>query len=665
VLSRGLAAGVVLVALVFGLVAQSNEREMRRRLDAASESLRQSKAAYVHAETGRLNELATLELRHEPAATLRHAAASFELAHDPALDVLAWHARSLGVSVSLPGLSGPVTSVSVAPHWIAAASGDAAVVLARAATDHVLLDLKDGGAGRITALAFSPDGGALAIGRGSGDVSLGRAPTFAMGGSWHCEGGVEELAWPTGESLSAVCRAGTEARSTLTIDVPAGQSRVAPMPPVPAPRRQGAALLVSSEGPGASLAIDENHMAELRAPGLARAFEAEVAAPAFAWVPARHAAALVARTGEVLVVSLATLGVVARLESPRHEIVSLAADPQGEWIVAGATDGAVQAFDLEQAAVVVTQGRLDPPPVCGLSPDGSAVACASADSLAVRVVERSSGVARPPSRTSAPAAVDAIGLGSDGRSVFTLAGGELRRDGRLVPGLSGVTKLSVADGHVALALVDAAGHAALAVGPLDLEAAPAPSSLPAAITALAWGAHGSRLLVATADRRVRVFSPSPAGAVELDSLDVPSPAAISAVAGADEGEKIVVGTEAGDVFFTASRSDPLRRVASLHAPIGCLSVAEGGRAVVASADRTAFVVDGDTGLSFALGTSSSPVAACSRSPAEDRFSFVDRDGTTWLKALDLADVGASYVPADPADVPTLAAWKGLPVGLGR
>jgi hypothetical protein len=58
-------------------------------------------------------------------------------------------------------------------------------------------------------------------------------------------------------------------------------------------------------------------------------------------------------------------------------------------------------------------------------------------------------------------------------------------------------------------------------------------------------------------------------------------------------------------------------------------------------------------------------ARCSRSPNEDRFSFVNDDGTTWLKALDLAGVSESYVPTDPLKAPTLDGWKGLPVGLVR
>ena len=59
---------------------------------------------------------------------------------------------------------------------------------------------------------------------------------------------------------------------------------------------------------------------------------------------------------------------------------------------------------------------------------------------------------------------------------------------------------------------------------------------------------------------------------------------------------------------------------------------------------------------------------CARSPFADRFSFVDRDGTAWLEALDLSGVAAAYVPPDPADraaVPTLEGWRGLPVGLGQ
>jgi hypothetical protein len=134
--ARSLVAGAVLVALSYGVVAKSHEREMRRRLDAANARLAERKAMYVRAETGRLNDLTAFELAHDPAAAIRHATASYELEHDPTLDPMAWNARALGVAVALPAMKGPVTAVQVTAHSIAAVGGGSVQVLATASSRH-------------------------------------------------------------------------------------------------------------------------------------------------------------------------------------------------------------------------------------------------------------------------------------------------------------------------------------------------------------------------------------------------------------------------------------------------------------------------------------------------------------------------------------------------
>ena len=87
--------------------------------------------------------------------------------------------------------------------------------------------------------------------------------------------------------------------------------------------------------------------------------------------------------------------------------------------------------------------------------------------------------------------------------------------------------------------------------------------------------------------------------------------------------------------------------------------------LVASADQRVTVLDGDTGLAFQFPATSSPVVRCARSPGEDRFSFVDADGTTWLKAFDFGDVNTSYVPLDTSEPWGAPEWRGLPVDLVR
>jgi WD40 repeat protein len=183
-------------------------------------------------------------------------------------------------------------------------------------------------------------------------------------------------------------------------------------------------------------------------------------------------------------------------------------------------------------------------------------------------------------------------------------------------------------------------------------------------TVIAWTARGSRLLVASQDGKVRLVDASGAASAEVATL--PTNDRIRAMAGSDDGQEIVVGTESGDVFLASPKAPSLIRVAELHGPVGCLAVAQAGRAIVASGGHRVFVIDGETRRKFELlnpAPGASPIVGCSRSPAGDRFSFVDADGATWLKALDLGDVATSYIPVDPRHVPTVEHWRGLPIDL--
>ncbi len=665
VVVRSLTTGVVLALLAYGLVARSNETELRRRLDVARASLREKTSAYVQAETGRLNELAALEIQRDPGGSLRHAAASHELEHDRTLDVMAWNARAMGVAIALPGLGGPVASVRVAPRtrWIAAAGPDAVQLLSADSSDHVVLPVDRSTSGSPRALGFSDDGQSLVVGLSTGAIMVGKAPGFDLREVGRCDGSVQEVDWTTSGILVADCRSVAGARRVVHVDVASGQ-----MTPVLALPGDPTALEQSTNGAGATLTIDTRHVAELRVPGRPRPLEIEVATAAVAWIPARDALALVGPSGDVLLVSLATLDVIARIPSPGHELVALGADPAGEWLVGGARDGAVLAFNLEQGSVAVTQGRVVPAPsTCGLSPDGGDVVCAAGGNALVRVVLRSRGVPRPPSMFALPVPPDAIAVGAGGAPVFAIAGGAVTRDGRTMPPLLARGELAaVGDRLVAIAGTSADGRASVAVAPLSPGDSPLPPmALPGPVTAFAWSSDGARLSVATADRKLRTLGMSKGALVALSSLDLPSGAVVRALAVSDDGSRTAMGMETGEVFLVSREGGAARKVADLHAPVRCLAVAHAGRALVASGDRRVSVIDGDTGLAFALSTTSSPVARCARSPGEDRFSFVEDDGTTWLKALDLADVADSYVPQDPANAPALAAWKGLPVWLVR
>ena len=255
-----------------------------------------------------------------------------------------------------------------------------------------------------------------------------------------------------------------------------------------------------------------------------------------------------------------------------------------------------------------------------------------------------------------PVPPDAIAVGAGGAPVFAIAGGAVTRDGRTMPPLLARGELAaVGDRLVAIAGTSADGRASVAVAPLSPGDSPLPPmALPGPVTAFAWSSDGARLSVATADRKLRTLGMSKGALVALSSLDLPSGAVVRALAVSDDGSRTAMGMETGEVFLVSREGGAARKVADLHAPVRCLAVAHAGRALVASGDRRVSVIDGDTGLAFALSTTSSPVARCARSPGEDRFSFVEDDGTTWLKALDLADVADSYVPKIPR---TLRRWR--------
>ncbi len=449
-------------------------------------------------------------------------------------------------------------------------------------------------------------------------------------------------------------------------------------------------VLAVSRGRGAienaTWSVGEDRVATLSAGGVSRSID--VATPAFAWIERRNALALVGRSGVVQVISLETLEPIGELKSPDHPIHALASDALGEWLFAGSRDGALQGFDLDQGTIAVTEGPQVPlPSACALSPDGDAVACASAGRASVRVLAHSAGVPRPPSALtlSQKQSPDHLALEPAGKALFLLTQGAVARDDEASPALPGQGR-SLGDGQVALlasvsavltndtSLVVAGagddGRPAIGVFPFALDARPPPVVLPSRPTALAWSDGSRELFVASADRHVRRIDGS-SGAVRADvslEAEIAPEDAISTLASTDDGKGLAVGTRAGKILVGSPAGAIFHELASLRSPIGCTRWARSGRALVVSADHSAFVVSTDVGMAFSFWTAPAPIVQCARSPEEDRFSFVGEDGTAWVKAFDLSGVSESYVPPDPADpdaMPTLAKWKGLPVGLVR
>ncbi len=661
----GLRSGIValvLAALAVGLVAKASERAMRQRLETTTAQLADSRRAYARAEAGRLKGQAMDLLEADPAAALGRAAASYELEHDPGLDRIAWAARARGVAVVLPPLGSPVRLVRVGAGegWIAAASDTRISVLASHSREHASIRASPDPGAVVSALAFSPDGTRLAIGTSAGDISVAQAPAFAVHALARCGGSVHQLQWSESTSLRVSCVPASGVAQALVVDVATADTHPGAPPDDPA------------LGPsGARVSIGVDRVARVRAQGGEWSFEAR--SPAFAWLESRDAVALVGGSGHVLIVSLATGELLGDLATSGHDVTSLDADGAGEWLIAGASDGALLAFDLEPATAALTQGpsRIQPA-MCGLSGDGAAVACSEGGEATMRTVARSTGARRPPKPVALKSggAPDALAVAPAGASLFALSHDAVSRDDQPpVRLLQTADDLAASESYLAVAGQSAPGQPALVVAPVGLSSQATSLSLPARITSLAWTADGSRLLVATADRKVLRIDPGAPAAGDVVSLEETLAAGdtVGALSASDDGKVIAMGTNAGWVLIAAPES-PVRPLVRLRAPVACISVARSARAIVAGVERQPVVIATDSGVAFPLWKAAAPIAACARSPFEDRFSFVDTDGTTWLEALDLAGVVESYVPPDaavPGSMPTLAAWQGLPHGLGR
>ena len=752
---RAAIASVVLAAISFGLVATANEREMERRLRAATARAEERDQAYRHAESKRLKGVAAANLDRDPTAALRLADASYELEHDSSLDVVAWDARARGIAVPLPApraspaKAGPVSVVGVAPKTgtIAAASGGNVVVLSPNSPEHATFTCSDDA--DVHSLAFSPDGAFLAVGSNSGEVSIARAPAFACESVARCSGPVNRLWAASTGALFADCGANRgpaqvlwmdpRSKATRTVfggDLGAaaiaadrrafvlltrdgratlvdegGQTRAGPAlslsgdvtaidvspggdvlvvgesngdivtaaldPPGSAAKamllaHHHAPIAALSRGPsGAVLAIGADHVAVLATEsGGVRSFD--VGEPAFAWLGTRNAVALVRRSGAVEVFSLETSDLVADLRSPDHDVVSIAADDAGDWIFAGCGDGTLQAYDLDQAAVALTEGPPHPAPTaCALSVDGAAVGCGAAGTAFVRVLQHSSGVPRPLSTLALPgnAVPDHVALGPSGRPLFWLAQGAVAREAeRPIPLVTSADVVRTTDERLIVAGQGPDGRPLLDVVPFGLDARPPPAVLASRAVAVAWSETARMLFVAGADRHVRRVSPlsgATLGDVSLETAIAPGDA-IASLDSSEDGNEIAVGTRDGLVLVNAPGSHTVQPFASPGAPVGCVRLARSGRALVATAGPRAFVVSLDVGVAFSFWTAPAPIVDCARAADEDRFSFVGADGTAWVKALDLGGVTESYVPPNPASAeaaPTLATWKGLPVGL--
>jgi WD40 repeat protein len=533
---------------------------------------------------------------------------------------LVWAARGASRDVFEGAIGGAAYARDARILLVATRDGHTTLVDASGAT-HEGLTLPI--TGEVTALDVAPDATSALVGAANGDVVLvtlagAKKPPSSLG--HHAKPVVSVWQGPKGEWLSV------------------GEDREA---------------LLSGGGAQHRIALAE---------------------PTFAWIEGRNAMALVTESGAIRVASLETGESLGELRAPGHEVSSLSVDPRGEWLFEGGRDGSVHAFNLDQATVALTTGPQVPAPsACALSSDGTSVGCASPSGAWVRVVAQSVGAFRPPvAFASSPEtqSTEQVALDVQGRSLFWVAKGAVVHEGHLPLAVLGSTSAALTtDERLVLAGQDTEGRPALSLLPFALDQRAAPVVLPSAATALAWNAARRELLVA-AGRHVRQVDAS-SGATLTDrsvESEVAPGDAVTALASSDDGASLALGTRLGRVLFAGKGGGTFREVASLRVPIRCVAWARSGEALVVAAGQKGFAVSVDAGTAFAFWTAPAALAACARAPDEDRVSFVGYDGTAWLKAFDFSGVAESYVPPDPATpeaMPTLATWKGLPVGLVR
>ncbi|MFO0659032.1 MAG: protein kinase [Polyangiaceae bacterium] len=470
------------------------------------------------------------------------------------------------------------------------------------------------------------------------------------------------------------------------------------------------AITVLTFGPdNVLLSVADRGPARLWDAALEHPVSLDDALPAMTWISSRQALALAAANGELLLVSLTSRTVVARLAGTTSTISSLAVSKDGAWLLAASLDGATRAYSMDEALPRVMRIEAPTPtapkngaaspstppatsassvkaaatagsssartatlsapesPACVVSVDGTTAGCIEGDSLRIEPIEGSSVRDLKPRRVKLGGSISQLALGPKGSpAVWANRGGVAHVEQASVgPVLtSPVVAVSTTKGHAAIAGI-ADGKpvllATLANG--TTPTLPTPSGK---VLALAFSHDDASLFVATDDGAITEIELTSGEAHPASRPTLLGKAHIAALAAADDGSSLAIADSTGRVIVlpvVASKKAKERVLTTYAPPIACLVYSQGARAlIVAGRSQPISVMDLDSRGHFEAVDPVAPITSCARSSIDDRVSFVTAERTVWLRSLDLSPATMSRPPEDALDPRTMPVelWAGLP-----
>lgn len=721
---RSVILGLVLVVAGFVVVAKSNERSTAAKLQRAVAERDQAAKAFEKAEASRLRLLAETLVGSQPGRALSLAAESYEIESHPVVDVIAWRAHARGVPRPIPSPEGGASVLQFSPSgaWLVLGGASGRVVLlATTKESRHVLSLEGQEPGAVSSVAVAPKDDRVAVGTVDGwfgvtsfDAPAARAEKIADGAvrgvAWDATG-VPVILVHTGTG-AALWRAGTT-RTALTTDPFLGAplhalpfAAVRPDGTVrwvgegaadPAKLRTGDAAMTAAHGhapsrglvigdadgrvsyfagPKAKPVVVARHEAPIRRVGLSpdgrsvlsldasghlrlatvsgRSLRALPGArDAFAWIEARAAVAVSNGEQAVELWSTRTGEVVAVLEGLGETVLGMDADPAGRWIVVATDDGVVRTFVLEEATWRVDRGPLVPPPLrCALSGDGSAVACAWSDRIEVERFDstgKSTGLRRIPKPPNE--GIVSLAVGPDAKVSWSTEA-HTYREGETEPA---VPSLLIGhhgrDGEPALVVPRADGFAVVR-GKREVVSVPRAKVLAGSRDGRMWlASRGTEIVLVGEEGESRSYEIE--GMLDSDRL--------SAGTFSDDGTSFAVASGMGRVGVARVDRDRVVPVGKVRGAVTCLAFARSGRVLVAAtASGAVQVFDSQGSVQVVEHVLPGAVQACVRSPVEDRFTFVSRDGSLRARWLDLSPLATANLAWVRATAPELDAWTGMP-----